>query len=449
MCSNSEQEIITNKKANFVGLRALQNAYVRRQHSSWKGSVFMQRQAARLKKNDSHEFSTLDANRALDLVVALMKIPGPSCHEAKIAQYVRRRLTAAGIPASAISTDNAHKKSPAGGSTGNLIVKLPGTLRAPRRMLMAHLDTVPLCVGCRPIQRGDSYISGNPRSALGADNRSGVAAVLNAILEIKRKKIPHPPLTLLFTVQEELGLFGSRFVNVGKLGKPKLAWNWDGRGPHRITHAAIGGRTLSITFHGIASHAGGAADRGVSAIALAGLAIQDLVSGGWHGEFLRGGKVGTCNLATIHGGDATNVVTDRIDIEGECRSFDRRLLDRIAREVERACERAVRSLKNSQGQRGSVTFHTDIEYEPFSISKNAPSVKAAEVAIRELGMKPELLTTQGALDSNWLNARGIPVATLGAGQVAGHSLTERLDIEQFLTGCKVALQLATSPKLYA
>ncbi|MBT6642503.1 MAG: hypothetical protein HOB45_05120, partial [Planctomycetaceae bacterium] len=114
----------------------------------------MQKQVARLKKIDARELSTIDANRALDLVVALMKIPGPSCHEAKIAQYVRRRLTAAGIPASAISTDNAHKKSPAGGSTGNLIVKLPGTLRAPRRMLMAHLDTVPLCVGCRPIQRG-------------------------------------------------------------------------------------------------------------------------------------------------------------------------------------------------------------------------------------------------------------------------------------------------------
>ena len=130
-------------------------------------------------------------------------------------------------------------------------------------MLMAHLDTVPLCIGCRPIKRGDSIVSGNPKTALGADNRSGVAAILNAILEIQRKKIPHPPLTLLFTIQEELGLFGSRFVNVSKLGKPKLAWNWDGRGPQRITHAAIGGRTLSIQFHGIASHAGGAADRGV------------------------------------------------------------------------------------------------------------------------------------------------------------------------------------------
>ena len=74
-------------------------------------------------------------------------------------------------------------------------------------------------------------------------------------------------------------------------------------------------------------------------------------------------------------------------------------------------------------------------------------MKAAEDAIRSLGMKPELLTTQGALDANWLNARGIPVATLGAGQVAGHSLSERLDIEQFLTGCKVALHLATSSQI--
>ncbi len=390
------------------------------------------------------ELSALDCDRSLDLVVALMKIAGPSCREAAVAAEVRRRLLAAGVPAAAMTTDNAHKKSPAGGDTGNLIVKLPGTVRGPRRLLMAHLDTVPLAVGCRPIRRGDSLVSGNPKSGLGADNRSGVAAVLTAVLEVFRRKLPHPPLTLLFTVQEELGLFGSRYVDVRKLGRPQLAWNFDGRGPQRITHAAIGGRTLAISFQGIASHAGGAADRGVSAVALAGLAIQDLVSGGWHGEFLRGGKVGTCNLATIHGGDATNVVTDRVDIWGECRSFDRRLLDRIAREVDRACQRAVRAVKNSRGQRGNVTVTSDIEYEPFTLPKNAPSVQVAARAIRSLGLQPELLTTQGALDANWMNARGIPVATLGAGQVAGHSLDERLDIDQFLTGCRVALRLATA-----
>lgn len=387
--------------------------------------------------------AAFDADQALDLVTALMKIPGPSCHEAQVAADVRQRLISAGVPANAITTDTAHRKSPAGGDTGNLIVKLPGTVRGPRRLLMAHLDTVPLAVGSRPIRRGDSLVSDNPKSGLGADNRSGVAAVLTAMLEIKRQNLPHPPLTLLFTVQEELGLFGSRYVDTRKLGRPQLAWNFDGRGPQRITHAAIGGRTLDIVFHGIASHAGGAADRGVSAVALAGLAIHDLVSKGWHGEFTRGGKVGTCNLAVIEGGDATNVVTDKVTIRGECRSFDRRLLDRIAREVDRACQRAVRSLKNSRGERGSVTVTSEIEYEPFTLPKRSPSVQVAAEAIRFLSMQPELLTTQGALDANWMNARGIPVATLGAGQVAGHSLDERLDIEQFLAGCQVALQLAT------
>lgn len=392
---------------------------------------------------NSSAIPTIDADRALDLVIALMQIAGPSCHEAQVAAHICQELVTAGVSTAAITYDAAHKKSPDGGDTGNLIIKLPGTIRGPRRLLMAHLDTVPLAVNARPIRRGDSLVSSNPKTGLGADNRSGVAAVLTAILEIKRQKLPHPPLTLLFTVQEELGLFGSRYVDTRKLGRPELAWNFDGRGPQRITHAAIGGRTLDICFKGIASHAGGAADRGVSAVVLAGLAIQDLVSNGWHGEFTQGNKVGTCNLAVIQGGDATNVVTDRVTLKGECRSFHRRLLDRIAREVNRSCQRAVKSLTNSRGERGSVKVTSEIEYEPFTLPKRSPSVQVAEKAIRSLGMQPELLTTQGALDANWMNAHGIPVATLGAGQVAGHSLEERLDIEQFLTGCQVALRLAT------
>ena len=58
-------------------------------------------------------------------------------------------------------------------------------------------------------------------------------------------------------------------------------------------------------------------------------------------------------------------------------------------------------------------------------------------------MEPELLTTQSALDANWMNFHGIPTATLGAGQVAGHSVEELLDIGQFQQGCRVGLRLAT------
>ena len=58
----------------------------------------------------SDELIVVDHDRALDLVAALMKVPGPSCREAAVVAEVRRRLLAAGVPAAAITTDTAHKK---------------------------------------------------------------------------------------------------------------------------------------------------------------------------------------------------------------------------------------------------------------------------------------------------------------------------------------------------
>jgi tripeptide aminopeptidase len=390
-------------------------------------------------------FAEPNLDRALALAMELMAVPGPSCQEGAITEVVRAKLLSAGAPATTITTDTAHKRSPAGGETGNLIVKLPGTFRAPRRMLMAHLDTVPLCVGCVP-ERRDKYIeSANPETGLGADNRSGVAAVLTAATEILEHNLPHPPLTFLFTVQEELGLFGSRFVQTSKLGRPAMAWNWDGRGPHRITLAATGGETIDIRVHGIASHAGGAPERGASAIAIAARAIDNLVQNGWHGEIQRGRSYGTCNFGTIRGGEATNVVPDLVEIKAECRSYDKRLRERIVKEIRRAFDWAAKSIRTNKGECGRVEIAADTEYESFKLSPKSSSVRVAETAIRSLGMEPELLTTQSALDANWINFHGIPTATLGAGQVLGHTKEECLDIAQFEMGCRVALRLATTP----
>src|SRR5688572_27704122 len=100
--------------------------------------------------------------QALDLVMELMRIAGPSCHEALVADRIRAKLRAVGLPAEWIFTDNAHQQSPAGGDTGNLIVRLPGTIRGPRRLLMAHLDTVPICVGSQPVRIGDYIETANP-----------------------------------------------------------------------------------------------------------------------------------------------------------------------------------------------------------------------------------------------------------------------------------------------
>ena len=76
------------------------------------------------------------------------------------------KLREAGAPAAALGTDQAHRRSPLGGQVGNLVLKLPGTHRGVRRLLMAHLDTVPLCIGTVPVVRGN-YVAPADKHNLG------------------------------------------------------------------------------------------------------------------------------------------------------------------------------------------------------------------------------------------------------------------------------------------
>ena len=94
------------------------------------------------------------------------------------------------MPAERISTDQAHLRSPFGGRQGNLVCRMPGTVRGPRRLLMAHMDTVPLCAGASPRVRGNWVLPADPQTALGADDRAGTAVVLWTALEILRQAWP-------------------------------------------------------------------------------------------------------------------------------------------------------------------------------------------------------------------------------------------------------------------
>ena len=105
-------------------------------------------------------------------------------------------------------------------------------------MLIAHVDTVPICVGSRPVRKGKRIVSADPKTGLGADDRAGASALLTTAMALLRGGIPHPPLTLLWTVQEEIGLHGARLARLSTLGKPKLTFNFDGGSAAKITIGA-------------------------------------------------------------------------------------------------------------------------------------------------------------------------------------------------------------------
>ena len=399
---------------------------------------------ARRSSSVTASLSTQEKKLVDELVIRLMAIPGKSGEEAGVASFIREQLQSVGVPAKALVEDTAFRKTPIEGKTGNLILKLPGTKKAPRRMLMAHMDTVPICVGCQPKKKGNFVRSADPTTGLGADDRAGVAVTLGAAMHILQNKIPHPPLTFLWTIQEEIGLFGARYVKLSALGKPQLAFNWDGGSPSKLTIGATGGYRMNIEVSGLASHAGNAPEKGISAIAIASVAIADLQKNGWHGLVKKRGKSGTTNVGVIQGGAATNVVTDKVILRAEARSHDPVFRKEIVKQIEKAFKSAAKQVSNAQGKCGKVKIEGRLDYESFRLEKDEPTVQAAVEAVRGIGEKPDLKVTNGGVDANWLSARGIPTVTLGCGQMNPHMVTEALDLVAYRKACVIARSLATA-----
>jgi tripeptide aminopeptidase len=387
---------------------------------------------------------TKTSNRSTDLLLELLALPGASGAENAVADFIESQFALAGLPAGAAKRDKAHRKSPLGGATGNLIVKLPGTVRAPRRMLSAHMDTVPLCAGARPVRKGRRIVAADAATALGGDDRAGCAVLLSTALAVLHEKLPHPPLTFLWTVQEEAGLHGARHVQLPMLGRPALAFNWDGGPANRLTIGATGGYRMNIAVEGIASHAGVHPEQGVSAVAIASLAIADLVAGGWHGLIEKGPRTGTANVGVIRGGSATNVVTDLVELRAEARSHDSKFREKIVRQIERAFTAAAKKVRNEAGEPGHVRIDGRLDYEAFRLRMDEPSVVAAAAAVAAESREPDYAIANGGLDANWLSHHGIPAVSLGCGQNAIHTVDEWINLDEFESACRIARRLATT-----
>ncbi len=382
----------------------------------------------------------IDDNRALDHLMTFLSIEGLSGQEGTVAEEIRRRLVAAGCPPSVIQHDDAARRLGQGFTVGNLIVRLPGRRRSPRRMFLGHMDTVPLCRGAVPVRKNGRIVARGP-TGVRADNRTAVAAIVTAAEALLRSGTDHPPLTLLFTIAEEIGLHGAKQVRPKDLGFPAFAFNLDSGDPARIIAGAIGATRWTAAILGRSSHAGMHPEEGVSAMLAAARAIADLGARGWFGRIVRGRQRGTANVGMIQGGEATNHVI----VRGECRSHRDGFLARITREYQRAFERAARAVRNIHGETARVRFQASSDYRAYRLPARHPVVRMAVRAAREVGLQPEITVVDGGLDGNPLTEKGIPTVTLGAGQHSAHSVDEYVDVAEYLTGCRLVLRLMTMP----
>ena len=320
----------------------------------------------------------LDVAAAEEHLMQFLSVEGVTGHEANIAAAVSDALKKIGVPASAIRFDDAHKRIPVPTETGNLIVDLPGTRPGPRLLFSTHLDTVPLCAGAKPRREGDRIVS-DGTTALGGDARTGVALLVAVAETLIKHKLPHPPITLLFTVREESGLHGARELNPADLGGAVMCINVDGQLASELIIGAVGQENWEVEIKGKASHAGVAPEKGISATLVGAVALAEARSAGWFGKVVKPDGRGTSNVGIFGGkdgkpaGDATNVVTDYAFIKGEARSPDAAFATRIAAGYKDAFAKAQAAVKDHEGAMAEVTFSHKPSYPPFKLDEDAPS----------------------------------------------------------------------------
>jgi tripeptide aminopeptidase len=379
---------------------------------------------------------------AVQNLMDLLAAVGPSGGEGPVAEVVQQKLIEAGCKPQWIKLVGK-SRLPKGFTIGNLIVKIPGTVKAPRLMFSAHLDTVPICQGVVPIKKGNRVVP-KGKTGLGGDNRASVASVVTMAQTILQNDLPRPPITLLFPVGEENGLHGAKAFKPADGGNPAMCFNIDGSGERDGVIGALGANRWKAEILGKSVHAAVNPEGGISASLIAANAIADAKVKGFFGRIEKGSIKGTANVGSINGGDADNQVTDRMMVTGECRSHSLSSLKKISQAWETAFQMAASELKNDAGECGSVNMVMDSDYRSFKLKKSDPVVQRYLKAAPTVGRRAEVQVISAGLDANILNEIGIPTLTYDAGNHNAHDLNEYVDIPRYIQACELTVALATA-----
>lgn len=295
---------------------------------------------------------------------------------------------------------------------GNLIARVAakGSERGEPILLAAHGDTVKPGKGIEPVVR-DGVVRSVGETILGADDKAGVAAVLEAVRTAPRR----PPVEIVITREEEVGLVGAKHLDLS-LVSAKAGFIIDGEDPDVIVIGGPSHVSLDVTITGKAAHAGVEPEKGISAIRAAALAITNQPTG-------RIDEETTANIGTIHGGLIRNGVPERVTIQAECRSLNHDKCMRQAETMRRAFEDAAASF----GAKADVKV--TLEYEASRVPEGSPAVQLAKRAIAAVGLEPKTQVITGGTDALILASRGLDAVVLGYGGQAAHTTDESITVD--------------------
>ncbi|MSR52129.1 MAG: peptidase T [Gemmataceae bacterium] len=347
---------------------------------------------------------------------------------------------------------------------GIVMATIPATVSGkPTIAWIAHVDTSPETTGknVKPIVHAnydgkDIVLPGNPAKVirfadspdlqkcvgktivttdgttlLGADNKAGVAVIMEtAAYLVKNTSIPHGPIRIVFTCDEEIG-HGVDHADPKEIGAV-VGYTLDGMGQGEIEAETFSADKALVTIRGVNIHPSIAKGRMVNSIRLAGLFLDRLPRTSLTPETTEG-RLGFIHPYKMEGGVAEtqlhlllrDFITSKLGEEAE-------LLRTIARTIEAEYPGASIEVKIEQQYRNMAD---GMKSEPRA-------VEYALEAIRRAGLQPKLGSIRGGTDGSQLTAKGLPTPNLSTAEHNLHSPLEWTCLEEMQSAVKVLVELA-------
>ena len=349
---------------------------------------------------------------------------------------------------------------------GYVFARLPGSA-GPTIGLIAHMDTSPDESGAgvapqivRGYDGGDIELSPDGRQAirptestllaarvghdivttdgttlLGADDKAGIAEIMAAVAYLVRHpEVEHAPLSIGFTVDEEVGRGVERF-DIAAFGAD-FAYTLDGAEVGKIDDETFSASEVRLCIRGHSVHPGTSKGKLVNSIKLAARLLERLPRDRLSPETTEE-REGFVHPTRISGGAAETLITFIVrdfDLD-ELRGHERLLRD-LAAELEREEPRA----------RVEVTVEDSYRNMKEYLGARPRILEAADEATRRLGLEPTRGAIRGGTDGAVLSARGLPTPNLFTGGQEYHSVREWISVQDMATAAALVVELA---KLWA
>ncbi len=364
----------------------------------------------------------INKERLTAIFLDMARISSPSGKERAMADFLIKYLKEHDIE---VYEDAAGKTI--NGNSGNVV----GILRAPgkkRIVLSAHMDTVSPCESIHPIVE-DGIIKTDETSVLGGDDKSGIAAILELIHQIKEQNLDHPEIIMVFSIAEEAGLFGAKAFDTHAYGTIDYAFILDSSGdPGKVIHAAPYSASGDIIIHGLEAHAGIAPEKGINALVVASHAISKLNIG-------RIDEETTCNIGVIEGGSASNIVMPSVRMLFEARSLEKEKLLSLLKVVQDTFEQTCKDWG------ATLDNQVTVKTPGYKISLDSDICNIVKRACGNAGFEANFAFSMGGSDANIYNEKGIPSVNLATGMSKVHTVKECIKIEDMVSVSSILVEI--------